>query len=352
MKRFGFFNSINGDRKYLASDISNAFNIALGSGLQPIKDCFKIVPHQNMKLKMKPGGAMIYGCYIFDEEDEVIELGTAHSELNRIDRIVLRYDKFERSVKTVVIKGTPALSPTPPATLRTDNQFDLVLADITVGKAVTEIKQENITDMRSSMLCGFLGMKMTPEIEKQLESKADKSIYGDDGGLGVDRLTASSWVLYRNNTSKGVTFKNRLTDMNLTLFDDGTIYYNDKQLLQMKYSSELDTPSWKIARDEGNKKVHIWNKTGNTLLALYDNGKLTYGGSSIPVVQIPAFEQSVSLGRNQTVTVTHNLGYKTLVEVGTTLGNVMVTWQHIDNNTIRLYNYSTGNDATAFIRCW
>lgn len=159
-KRFGFFNSINGDRKYLASDITSAFDIGITSGLKADReDNFQIVPHENMTVKMLPGGAMIYGHYLLDEEEELIELDMADGELNRIDRIVLRYDKYERSVKTAVIKGTLALNPTAPAPLRTAEQFDLVLADIRVNAATTEITASNITDMRESDLCGFIGVK-------------------------------------------------------------------------------------------------------------------------------------------------------------------------------------------------
>jgi hypothetical protein len=173
MKKFGFFNSVNGDRKYLASDISDAFNIAIGTGLASIEDSFKIVPYEKMTVKMKSGGAMIKGCYISDDEEEIIQLDTAHAELNRIDRIVLRYDKFERNIKTVVMKGTPALNPTPPSALRTENQFDLVLADIRINKAVTDIKEENINDMRDSDLCGYLGGKVL-----------EKNIFGVMQSLG------------------------------------------------------------------------------------------------------------------------------------------------------------------------
>ena len=158
-KQFGFFNSINGDRKYLATDISNAFDTTTNNGLKAVQDSFKIVPNENMTVKMMPGGCMIFGHYCLDDEEEIIQLDTADAELDRIDRIVVRYDKFERSIKTVVIKGTPALTPTPPAILRNENQFDLVLADIRINKATTEITTANITDMRESELCGFIGVK-------------------------------------------------------------------------------------------------------------------------------------------------------------------------------------------------
>jgi len=63
-KKFGFFNSINGDRKYLATDISQAFDVAVSTGLQAIPDSFKIVPNDGMTVKMLPGGCMSLRCVL------------------------------------------------------------------------------------------------------------------------------------------------------------------------------------------------------------------------------------------------------------------------------------------------
>jgi len=158
-KKFGFFNSINGDRKYLASDIAEAFGIGITTGLKSEEGNLQVVPYQNMQVQINPGGAMIFGHFYLNDEYEVIDIDIADGELNRIDRIVLRYDKYERSIKTLVIKGTPALNPVPPSRLETEEQFDLVLADIYVSKAATSIITSNITDMRESDLCGYIGVK-------------------------------------------------------------------------------------------------------------------------------------------------------------------------------------------------
>lgn len=159
MKRFGFFNSINGDRKYLASDISEALDIATTTGIKQEEGVFEVTPYEDMTIKINPGSALILGCFYSNDEDELIKLDMADGELNRIDRIAIRYDRFDRSVNTVVIKGTNALNPTPPTPLRNENQFDLVLADIYIRKATTEILASDITDMRESELCGYIGVK-------------------------------------------------------------------------------------------------------------------------------------------------------------------------------------------------
>lgn len=159
MKRFGFFNSINGDRKYLASDISEALDIATTTGIKQEEGVFEVTPYEDMTVKINPGSALVFGCFYSNDEDELIKLDMADGELNRIDRIVIRYDRFDRSVDTVVLKGANALNPTPPTPLRNENQFDLVLADIYIRKATTEILASDITDMRESELCGYIGVK-------------------------------------------------------------------------------------------------------------------------------------------------------------------------------------------------
>ena len=158
-KKFGFFNSINGDRKYLASDLSQAFDIGITTGLKQEEGNLEVVPYQGMQVQIQPGSAMIHGHFFVNDEPEIITLDVADAELNRIDRIVLRYDAYAREINTAVIKGTPGVNPVPPARLETKEQFDLVLADIYIPAAATEINQSNITDMRDSPLCGYIGVK-------------------------------------------------------------------------------------------------------------------------------------------------------------------------------------------------
>lgn len=159
-KKFGFFNSIQGDRKYLASDISQALDIGVTTGIKAEENNLKVVAYEGMQVQIQPGGAMIFGYFYINDEPEIITIDTADAELNRIDRIVLRYDAYTREVNTAVIKGSPALSPTPPAILRTNEQYDLVLADLYVPAAATEIGENNITDTRDDPdLCGYIGVK-------------------------------------------------------------------------------------------------------------------------------------------------------------------------------------------------
>ncbi len=198
MKRFGFFNSINGDRKYLASDISEALDVATTTGIKQEEGVFEVTPYEDMTIKINPGSALIHGGFFTNPEDELIELDMADGELNRIDRIAIRYDRFDRSIDTVVLKGTNALNPTPPTPLRNENQFDLVLADIYIRKAATEILTSDITDMRESELCGYIGVKGAVsqlEFDAHLAEKAKFYICSrlENQSVASDIVTLIGW---------------------------------------------------------------------------------------------------------------------------------------------------------------
>ncbi|MBS4536801.1 hypothetical protein GOQ29_14365 [Clostridium sp. D2Q-14] len=221
-KKFGFFNSINGDRKYLASDIAEAFGIGITTGLKSEEGNLEVIPYQNMQVQINIGSAMIFGHYYMNDEEEIITLDTADGELNRIDRIVLRYDKYGRSINTIIIKGTPALTPVAPARLETTEQFDLVLADIYIAKAATVITQNNITDMRESELCGYVGVKgavSNLEFQQELNKKANKGMKSADV-LPLQNGWTGDFYIHKNDLGQ-VFVRAVINDIGTT--DKGTI---------------------------------------------------------------------------------------------------------------------------------
>jgi hypothetical protein len=63
----------------------------------------------------------------------------------------------ERSIRAVVLQGTPAASPTPPEITRSGDVFELSIAQIRVNANTTIITQSNITDERlNTALCGLV----------------------------------------------------------------------------------------------------------------------------------------------------------------------------------------------------
>ena len=101
--------------------------------------------------------AWINGYFYFNTGDLAVELDTADGQLNRVDRVVVRWDLTNRVMSVKVKSSSFSASPTAPALQRDADIYELALADIYVGAGVTAITQSKITDQRlNTSLCGVV----------------------------------------------------------------------------------------------------------------------------------------------------------------------------------------------------
>lgn len=155
----GFFDSINGDRRYNAEQMSAYFEGIVSDGIyENIGDKFIVTAGTGMTINVGSGRALIKSHWIKNDAVLSLTLDAADVQLPRIDLIVLRLDLNEsgRNIDVAVKKGTPAERPIPPAVSVGTTVYELVLAAITVNKNTTEILQSNISDRRSSSQCGWV----------------------------------------------------------------------------------------------------------------------------------------------------------------------------------------------------
>lgn len=153
------FNSKDHDRVYKAEDWAWYFSTFIKNGVFPNaqNNGLQVVIAEGMQVLVKAGFGFINGYAFRNEQDYAIALETADGALNRYDRVVLRWDLAARAMYIAVLKGTASASPTPKAITRSNEIYDLVLADIYIGKGVISIQTANITDQRyNSSLCGIV----------------------------------------------------------------------------------------------------------------------------------------------------------------------------------------------------
>lgn len=156
--RSSFFNSVNGDRRYLAYNFAEYFASFIGNGVfaNP-SNAFQVYEKENMIVNVKAGKAWINGYIAVNDGDYNLTITNADGVLNRIDRIVLRLDFNVRAINIAVKKGAFASTPVAPTLQRDAEVYELVLADVYVGKGITRITQSNITDQRmNKALCGVV----------------------------------------------------------------------------------------------------------------------------------------------------------------------------------------------------
>ena len=167
MEKSGFFNSSGGDRVYSATDfaayfgklVSNGIFYASGTNLQ-------VTPGSGMALSVAAGSAWING-YSYENTDSLtLNLATASGVNPRIDRVVVRFSAVERRIYLAVLTGTPAETPTAPALTRSNDTYEIGLADILVPKGSVTISALSIADTRlSTALCGLVNSLVTAVYE-------------------------------------------------------------------------------------------------------------------------------------------------------------------------------------------
>src|SRR5690606_20867544 len=149
MEKSMFFNSVNGDRRYKAEEFADYFNKFIGNGVfpNPSTNC-QVLSNNDMTIRLSPGAAWINGYMYVNTGDMNHVIEPADSVLNRIDRVVLRWDKLERKIYSCVKVGEYSSNPKPKALQRNVDAYELCLANVKVSAGATTITQANITDTR------------------------------------------------------------------------------------------------------------------------------------------------------------------------------------------------------------
>ena len=141
-------------------------------------DGLQVVAKSGMTVTAKIGGCQIEGAQGYNETDLDILLSDANATLDRIDRIVVRFNLNDavRSIEIYKKEGVAGTTPEAPSITQESNYYELVLADIMIEAGATEITQANITDQRlNSELCGVV----IPAIPTPLDTSTLYNQYQD-----------------------------------------------------------------------------------------------------------------------------------------------------------------------------
>ncbi|MDE5738185.1 MAG: hypothetical protein K2H93_07465 [Oscillospiraceae bacterium] len=166
MITYGFFDSVDGDRKYNADDISNFFLKLISDGVFATPtDSMQVQEVSGMTVKVSAGWGFIKCKWINNDSDLYLTLDEPDIILDRKDRIVLRLNYEARLIEIAIKKGTPAESAytAPPDLQRDENVYELSLAYINIEpEAKTRgIRQMDIGDERPyEHLCGWVTGKI------------------------------------------------------------------------------------------------------------------------------------------------------------------------------------------------
>lgn len=151
----GFFRSVSGDRKYTTDWLAKWVSSFISNGVYDGE--LAVTAGDGMTVTLPAGKAWINGYYYQNDAPITLPISNADGVLHRKDTIVLRWDVNERNITAQVLQGTFDSNPVAPEIVRTVEQYDLKLAEISIPAGTTAITQALITDTRlDTAVCGIV----------------------------------------------------------------------------------------------------------------------------------------------------------------------------------------------------
>ena len=99
MVTYGFFDSVDGDRKYSADQISQYFKGLIGDGIyESVGSALVVTPGSGLSVNVGTGRGIVK--YHWIENDNLTNIViTAHLSLPKYVAVVMRYDKSNRKME-------------------------------------------------------------------------------------------------------------------------------------------------------------------------------------------------------------------------------------------------------------
>ena len=204
--RFGFFNSVNGDRRYNADDVTQYFDKLISNGVvASSSDALQVMPGDGMTVNVQPGKAYIDGHWITNDSVLTLNIDPADVTKFRCDRIIIKLDNntTARNMSIEVLKGGLLDGGFSPPTLPTDPLVKcLTLAWIYIEPNTTNFNAGSIADKRPDTIeCGWvtglinqvdtstLYQQWEAKYEEQYQRMLDWNKSLEEGSISLNRVT-------------------------------------------------------------------------------------------------------------------------------------------------------------------
>ena len=156
---FGFYDSLNGDRKYTSAQFSYLFNSLIKDGIfMHVGEHLNVKEGTGMRVNVGSGFAWFNSTWTRNDADYPLTIAASDLLQVRIDAIVLEVNETvsSRTNSIKVITGTPASNPQKPSLTNTNDIHQYPLAYVTVGFGATSITQANIENCIGTDPCPFV----------------------------------------------------------------------------------------------------------------------------------------------------------------------------------------------------
>ena len=183
----GFFNSVEGDRKYNAEQMSAIFDGVINDGIfMNIGTAFVVTADTGRNIIIGKGRAWFNGTWIYNDAPFLVQTDVSELLLNRYDAVVLEVDRSDsvREGNVRIIKGTPASDPAYPELTHNVDVNQYPLAYIYRKANTSEITQADITNMVGSeetpFVTGILEVISLNKLLGQWDTELDLFVYNKE----------------------------------------------------------------------------------------------------------------------------------------------------------------------------
>lgn len=169
---YGFYNSINHDRLYNATDLSSIFDGIIQDGVYAtIGEKFAVKAASEMYVTVGSGRAWFNRTWTYNDAPLLLDCFESELNYDRIDAVVLEVDTqlSTRANAIKMVKGPVGATLSKPALLHNEYVNQYALAYITIKKGATEIDDSNIEIV--------VGRDETPFVTGLLETTSVESLY-------------------------------------------------------------------------------------------------------------------------------------------------------------------------------
>ena len=264
---YGFFNSVDGDRKYNAEQMSTYFDGLVSDGIfQSVGKKFSVTAGAGLTVNIDTGRALIECHWLKNDNVLTISLDSADVQNDRKDLIVIKLDYSARTMGIDYISGAESVK-------NTETIKYLTLAKITVPAGATSITQANIKDNRGSALCpwvtGLVKQVDTSDLFSQYE-KAYEEMVQQMINWWADRRNAFDAWFNSLTTSLNVNLNLTKQEFSYTTTAETDIIplvsdYQTTDILLVHVNGVLVVEGTEYSIEAGNIKLAKTITAGNTV---------------------------------------------------------------------------------------
>lgn len=154
---YGYFNSVDGDRKYNADQMSEYFDGLVSNGVyESVGGALQVIAGTDMSVNVQTGRGIINCKWINNNAVLPLTITQAHAMLDRYTAVIMKLDITNRLMTITTKDGTAASTPVKPTLQNDATGVELCLAWIYVDAGATTITQNKIEDARPSSDCGWV----------------------------------------------------------------------------------------------------------------------------------------------------------------------------------------------------